>query len=188
MNNPQTKIELIEQLQQVQRGVTETVQAMSAQQFETSTGEAWAASGYLKHLILSVKPFAKALNLPVAQLQRMFGQADGPSRTYHEVVAVYKARLDEGIRAEDFDRVTPTFYRMPEGIEDEQAYLVETWNESNERLMNVLQHWDEDALDRYQLPHPAIGTITIREMLFFTLYHNTMHWRDIEEAGRNAVT
>jgi len=26
--------------------------------------------------------------------------------------------------------------------------------------------------------------MTVREMMFFTLYHNTMHWQDIQKAGK----
>jgi hypothetical protein len=27
----------------------------------------------------------------------------------------------------------------------------------------------------------------MREMLFFTLHHNTLHWRDIQQTGANAA-
>ncbi len=64
---------------------------------------------------------------------------------------------------------------------------MQTWNESNQRLFDALQNWEEADLDRYQVPHPAIGPITMREMLFFTLHHNSLHWRDIQQAGANAA-
>jgi hypothetical protein len=186
MTSPHTKSQLIEQLSQVQRGVAETVQAMSASQFTSGTDEAWSAANYLKHLILSVKPFAKAIGLPPAQLQRMFGKPERPSMSYDELVVRYQERIADGVRAEDFERVTPASYRMPEGVENEQEYLLKTWNDSNRRLFDALQRWDEADLDRYQVPHAALGTITVREMLFFTLHHNTLHWRDIQQAGANA--
>jgi len=31
------------------------------------------------------------------------------------------------------------------------------------------------SVDQYQLPHPVLGKLTIREMLFFTIYHNLRH-------------
>ena len=98
-------------------------------------------------------------------LARLFGKPERASKTYDEIVAAYQARLGEGIRAEDFDRVTPAFYRFPEGVADEQAYLVETWDESNQRLFDALRFWDEADLDGYQILHPAMGPVTVRERM-----------------------
>ena len=183
MNDSRSKAEVTEQLQQVQRAVHDNIAAMTEAQFNAGSDQSWSAAGYLKHLILSIKPVAKAIKLPQERLQSMFGQPEKPSRTYAEVMAAYQARLAEGIRAEDFDRVTPGFYRFPEGITDEKTYLTQTWDESNERLLAALEQWDEVTLDNHQMPHPAIGMITVREMLFFTLFHNRLHAEDIQRAG-----
>jgi DinB superfamily len=183
MNNPHTKNELLDELRTVQRSVGENIRAMTESQFNTGTEQSWSAAGYVKHLILSIKPVAKAMSLPLERLQSMFGQSDRPTRTYDELVAAYQARLAEGIRAEDFDRVTPGFYRFPEGSTDEKEHLTQTWDESNQRLLTALEQWDETALDSYQLPHPAIGMVTAREMVYFTLFHNRLHGQDIREAG-----
>lgn len=183
MNNLQTKAQIIEQLTSVRDGVAATVQSITPEQFDNGTAQAWSAASYLKHLILSVKPFAKAMNLPKEQLNKMFDKPDRPSHTFEELTAMYKQRLAEGIRAEDFDAVTPVTYRMPEGVENVKDYLVDVWNDSNNRVLTALESWDESELDTYQLPHPAVGLITMREMLFFTVYHNNLHWRDIQAAG-----
>lgn len=183
MSAPQSKTELIEQLSHVQREVTTAVQNMSDAQFNSGSDESWSAAGYLKHLILSVKPFAKAMNLPAAQLEKMFGKPDRPSRTFAEVIAAYKAKLDEGLKAENSPSVTPTLYRFPEDTTDEKAHLVQAWNDGNNRLIAALDNWSEAGLDAYQLPHPAGDVLTLREMLFFTVYHNTTHWHDIEQAA-----
>jgi hypothetical protein len=187
MKKPSSKNDIIEQLSHIKQGVGATVQAFTDGQFNAGTTESWSASGYLKHLILSVKPVAKAINLPKDKLVDLFGQPERASVTFDELVGMYTRRLADGIRAEDFDRVTPTFYRIPEGVTDEKAYLTETWYESNQRLLDALHQWDEADLDRYQLPHPAVGMVTIREMLFFTVHHNTLHWDDIRQAGARAA-
>jgi len=188
MNKLETKDNLIDALKNVQYGLTETVEALSAEQFITGKGELWSAENYLKHLILSIKPFVKAFNFPAGQLEGMFGRSERPSKTYDEIVTLYKGHLDDGIRAEDYDAVTPSFYRMPEGVTDVQAYLVQTWNEANDRLIVAIENHTEAALDSDQLPHPALGTITVREMCFFTLYHNTGHWRDIQLVSQMPIS
>ncbi len=44
-----------------------------------------------------------------------------------------------------------------------------------EDLISACEQWDETALDQYQVPHPVIGNLTVREMLFFTIHHNLRH-------------
>jgi uncharacterized damage-inducible protein DinB len=183
MSDPQNKGDIVEYIAEIQHGLTNDIARISYAQFNVGTAKSWSASDYLKHLLLSTKLVAKGMGLPADVLQSRFDLSGRNSRSYAEVVQAYKKRLDEGIRAEDFDRVVPTSYRFPEGITDERGYLVESWNETNQCLVNATQHWSEGELDTLQMPHAAIGTVTLREMLFFTIFHNTLHWHDIQHAG-----
>lgn len=178
------KAEMAAALRETQEQVATLVAGMSEAQFNQTAAAGWPASGYLKHLILSIKPLAKAMKLPPEQLRKMFGQPEQPSRSYDEVVAMYRKRIDEGIKAEDYTNVTPDFYRIPEGVADEKAYFLDTWNESNQRLLAALEAWTEDDLDQCQIPHPGIGSaITVREMMLFTVYHNRLHAQDMQQAA-----
>jgi hypothetical protein len=189
MSDPKSKAELIEALQKIQQGVNDIIAGIPADQFDKSMDEGWSAAGYLKHLILSIKLVVKGMNLPPEGLKKMFGLSETPSRSYAEVVTAYKSRLEDGVRAEMFDRVDPAFYRFPEGVEDVQAYLVETWNDSNNRLIAALEAWDEDALDQYRLPHAAFpDPMTLREMIFFIIFHNDLHWRDIQAVAEQVAS
>ena len=38
-----------------------------------------------------------------------------------------------------------------------------------------IDSFSEKDLDNYILPHPLLGKLTIREMLFFTIYHVQHH-------------
>ncbi len=180
---PQTQSEIRQHLTTLAQELSAHLRRLSPEQFNHGSAESWSPAGYLKHLILSVKPVVKAMNLKAERMEAMFGVAATPSRPYDELVATYQARLAEGIRAEDYENVTPGFYRFPEGVSDEQAYLIQTWDESNERLVNALDDYSESDLDRLQLPHPAVGMVTLREMLFFTLFHNRLHAGDIQRAA-----
>jgi hypothetical protein len=46
--------------------------------------------------------------------------------------------------------------------------------------------WREADLDRYLLPHPLLGKLTLREMLHFTLYHNYHHVQSVATRLRGA--
>ena len=183
MSDPHSQKDVIESIVHIQKGLNDDLASISDTQFNTGTSEAWSAADYLKHLLLSVKPVAKAMGFPANRLEGQFGLSQHGSRSYAEVVSAYQKRLDEGIKAEDYDKVVPVFYRFPEGTNDERAYLLRSWNETNQRLIDAVNGWNETELDTLQMPHPAIGMLTLREMLFFTIFHNSLHWHDIQHAG-----
>ncbi|HVU11259.1 MAG TPA: DinB family protein [Phototrophicaceae bacterium] len=186
MSDPHRKDEIVAQLRQVQQGISQTAQAIPTAQFFQGTAEAWSPCDYLKHLLLAVKPFAKGLNYPPEQIGTLFGVPDHPSRSFAEVGAVYQAQLSRGLRAEDVPNMLPVGYRMPEGVTDVQIYLIESWNDAHVKLYAGLSHWSEADLDSHQFNHAALGLMTVREILFFTIYHNTMHWHDIQVAAQPA--
>jgi hypothetical protein len=176
----QTKDEIVAELRTVQNHLAETISTMDSDVFLNATFENWSPADHVKHLLLSVKPLAKAMLMSPEQMSGMFGETDRASMTFMQLVDVYKDRIKGGLRAEDFSGVTPTGYRLPEGVTDVKAYLTEQWNSANSRLIDSLANWTEEALDHQVLPHPAIGIITLREMLFFTVYHNGLHGQQIE--------
>lgn len=42
-------------------------------------------------------------------------------------------------------------------------------------LTQKLDKFTEEELDRYILPHPLLGKLTISEMIYFTIYHVLHH-------------
>lgn len=174
---PYTKNELITALTEIQNEITQVSAAMPYEAFLQDYPDRWSAAEYLQHLILSVKPLAKALAMPPAQLGQLFGAADHPSRSFEELVADYEAALIPFTQS--LTGVTPVGYRMPEEVTHIKHYLIETWQDANQRLFTALAGWSEDALDQYHLQHPLLGMLTVREMLFFTLHHNRSHCEDI---------
>jgi hypothetical protein len=56
---------------------------------------------------------------------------------------------------------------------------MESWREVANSLCEATVPWGEGSLDRCRLPHPLLGKLTVREMLFFTLYHNLHHVQNV---------
>lgn len=175
--------EMKAQLEQVRDELIRVVETMPEDRFFEGSETDWSAADYLKHLILAVKPFAKGLGFPPEQLERRFGKPENPSRSYEEFAVAYDTILASGVRAEMMPSILPAGYRVPEDVTDERAYLVATWRDAHERLFTAMDGWDEATLDQYQLPHPAVGNATLREMLYFTMHHNKMHTNDIARRG-----
>jgi uncharacterized damage-inducible protein DinB len=191
--SPFSKQELADALRQIQHTVADLLATTPLDSLNAGSREDWSAADYLKHMIISSKPIAKAMGMSHDTLGKTFGEPDHASKTYAGVVAQYQARLDAGMRAEDAGdgNIVPWSYRFPADVtvgdaDSEFAHLKQAWQDANNRLIANMDLWDETALDTYQLPHPAIGLQTMREMLMFTVYHNTLHAHDMQNAIQKA--
>ncbi len=49
------------------------------------------------------------------------------------------------------------------------------------KFITKLNNWDEQNIDKYLLPHPLLGKITMREMLYFTDLHIQHHNKLIDQ-------
>ena len=87
--------------------------------------------------------------------------------TYDELLIKYKAKLDSGGRA------SSAF--VPKFKEVEPRLLISSFEEENKKFIKSLTKWSEAELDRYLLPHPLLGKLYLREMLYFTIYHTQHH-------------
>jgi len=56
-----------------------------------------------------------------------------------------------------------------------QKALARTLNRTVVTLSRRIHQYSEPQLDRLRLPHPILGKITLREMLYFTIYHAGHH-------------
>ena len=167
-----TKTNLIASLRDSQQRAGAWFAEIPADQFFARAGEVWSASDNLDHLIRSHKPLVKALKLPKITLRAMFGSPDQPSRRYEAMCDVYRAKLAQG-------GVAGGSYlpdqQSPANVEDAKSDLLNRFSKAAAELASIVETWNDDELDGYLLPHPLLGKLTIREMLFFTIYHNLRH-------------
>ena len=77
------------------------------------------------------------------------------------MVKKYLQKLENGGRA------TGRFIPKTESIEKGNKLKVD--------LKNEVVKLTEDEFDKYILPHPLLGKLTMREMLYFTIYHVGHH-------------
>ncbi len=145
---------------------------LTPEELRTHRPGEWSPVDDLEHLCLSVEPVLRSLGMSAEELTGRFGTATRPSVTFEELKARYLARLAEGVKA-------PPRFVPAEGSEaapaDRRNDLLARWAELGGRLQGALSQWREEDLERCQLPHPALGTLTMREMLLFTHLHNRHH-------------
>lgn len=136
--------------------------------FTKSTNGKWTPGQQLDHIRLSVKPLVSALTLPDFVIGLLFGKANRASKSYEDLVAKYKTALDNGAAA------SPRF--VPKKVSFEQREpIAKQLSELVGKLESRISRYPEKKLDSLILPHPLLGKLTLREMLYFTNYHVIHH-------------
>lgn len=136
--------------------------------------EKWNALQQVDHLIKSVTPVNMAFGLPSFVLSWRFGVANRPSRSYDALVDRYHIKLQAGGRA------SAAFVPPPEIAATEKEKLLLHLNKVVSQLVRRTAKYKDFALDKYILPHPLLGMITLREMIYFTAYHASHHGKSIQ--------
>ena len=168
-----TKTQLINMLTVSNQRVIDWFRAISAEDFFIRYGEVWSASDNLDHLIKAHKPIAKALKLPKITLRAMFGPPEKASMTYEALCQIYRDEIAKGAQASG--RYLPNQEHPASNAETKKKELLDQFSTVSREVVSTLEKWDEKELDDHLLPHPILGKLTIREMIFFTIYHNLRH-------------
>lgn len=136
--------------------------------FTLSINDKWSPGQQLDHICRSVKPVRWAFLIPGFLLRWLFGKSNRQGRGYDELVNRYKERLAKGGRAGGRFVPGAIGYKEKEKLTRQLKLEVEA-------LIRNMHRYSEQALDRYLLPHPLMGKLTLREMLYFTIYHVQYH-------------
>ncbi len=177
VQEPSGGAEIVRELRALHARSRDFWSSFSAMEFFHPLGDAWSPADNVRHLLRSNRPVLRALSTPKILLLVRFGAGLRPSSTYAEVRERYLARLSAGVTA---GRFAPRPLASSEQTEEQRSGLLADLDQVSESLTGEVSGWREWQLDRLRLPHPALGRLTVREMLFFTLYHNLHHVRNVE--------
>jgi len=173
-----SKQEIISAFRNTSSALHDYIKTQSTDLFEISPGNKWSAGQHLDHMIRSVKPLNLAYRLPSFVLRIAFGKPNRQTRNYEALVERYKTKLSKGAVATG--AFVPPLVKL-----SGKTKLLNEFTRQNNKLCNVLQKYNEANLDRYLLPHPLLGKITLREMMFFTVYHNEHHLQILKDRNNN---
>jgi hypothetical protein len=137
--------------------------------FARSIPEKWSPAENVQHLILSVRPLVLAFSLPMFLVRIFFGRPNRHELSYHAVVERYKAKLEAGGKA------SAPFIPKKQTVPNTQQELIGAFVDTYEKFQKKVSAIPTDKLNQYVLPHPILGKLTFREMIFFTIYHVSHH-------------
>ena len=165
---------LIDELDRVRDESAKYWSAFSPTEFFAKLGEAWSPAENVRHLAKSTRAVTKGLTMPRLVLRLMFGTTRRASHSYDEVRARYLAlpTREAGAYAPSSRAVT------------DQTTCIRHLEDADRDLAAALARWSDRDLDRYQLPHPLLGKLTVREMVLFTVYHHRHHIEGVERRRR----
>ncbi len=111
-------------------------------------------------------------------ISQTFGRADKPGRAYDNLVDEYKLKLSQGGKAPA--RFVPENNAIPERdvLSEKLAKLITA-------LCVQIETFTEEELDGLLIPHPLLGNLTLREMLFNAIYHLEHHHEIAKENLKN---
>jgi hypothetical protein len=132
----------------------------------------WSPAENLAHLVTATGQVTLALRLPRIVPRLLFGRSRAASRGFSEIRDTYRKALTAGAQAGKF---TPERRPLPADVASARDKLIDKWQPVVPSLCRAIRRCDDRTLDAYQLPHPILGKLTFREMLYFTLYHLGHH-------------
>lgn len=168
----------IQTLEQIRNGwtsssrqVVDQCTPLTAEEFSAARGDRWSYAKNLDHLTRSAMAVAKGLKLPKLAIRLLIGKGFGESRSLMEVQKNYKQILADGAQ------VRGRF--VPADATSKDSAL-EKWEDCRTLLLEGLEKWNEQQLDTHRMPHPLMGKLTVREMLFFTIFHTEHHLHSLK--------
>lgn len=133
----------------------------------------WSTGEQLEHLIKSVTPINLGLVLPKKVLKWKYGTTERDELSYDQLKNLYQSKLTDGAKA-----TTPYIPKPISSSRKEE--LLKKYRSEKKKLIKVLGKWDENNISVIVAPHPILGNLTIRELMFFTIYHNYHHLENIK--------
>ena len=131
----------------------------------------WSAAQNIEHLFLVVKPLVGLFNKPEVMLEK-WGKCTHTSKTYEEIAEAY-LKVVQGVKA-------PAGF-APATVEGTKNDAINNLKSINQKFIERAGAFTEEELNTYQIPHPLLGLLNIREFTSFTLYHTRHHYATIKK-------
>ena len=162
------KKEVINRLNKEYGDFTDYINGLSESDYKYRFEEKWSAKQQLEHIEMCVKPLVQVYGMPKPLIEQNFGKVDRPNKSYQELLDDYLKKLSEGGKA-------PNQYVPDDENITHKGQLVESLKSLIEKLNYRISEFEEAELESLMIPHPLLGKITLKEMLYNAIYHVQHH-------------
>ena len=106
--------------------------------------------------------------MPSFLITLIFAKSNRQGRTYEELVTKYRDKLEKGGKASG--RYVPKEIKLKH-----RSQLIKALEKEVNTLANKINTYSEKQLETMVIPHPLLGKLTLKEMIYFTIYHVEHH-------------
>ena len=169
-----SKSEIISELSESFLSLASTAGAVRDEMFNVSKENKWTTAENIAHLVQSTKMTSLAYSLPKFLHVILYGKPGRTSHGYSKIIENYHKKLEDGAKASGV--------YIPKKTDYEKRQLTEKLKREGEKLVVAIEkNWSDEQLDHYQISHPILGLLTVRELAYFTIYHNGHHLQSIKK-------
>ena len=129
----------------------------------------WSPIQNAEHISKSLLFMNLGLMTPKILIRLFFGSSHRTSISYEQTIDLYKQKLQKGAKSDKLYEPKNNYNKQ--SIEKTIASLIK----NSKKTVELIDNFSEKELDDLQIPHPILGKITLREILYFTIYHVTHH-------------
>lgn len=177
-NDINMKREIINQINTQYSKFIKYLQDLDEEEFEFRHEEKWSAREQLEHIIMCIKPLVKVYGMQKKVIKENFGSTNLSNKSYQGVMDEYLEKLNTGGKA-------PQQYVPGNNKKEERNELIEMLTSLIEELNFNVNTCEETELETLLVPHPLLGKITLKEMLYNAIYHVQHHQAQIVECLKN---
>jgi hypothetical protein len=174
----QSKSEIIEGLTAKWSEITEVIEAVSEDEFTSkSNPNVWSLAEEFDHVLKSASAVSSAMKVSSIALRWKFGKPNRPLRSYEECYQRYfeKLKLVSG------KPIAPSTFTSSDGQFFDKQQMLDHWISTLTKLDQRINKWTDKNLDRVLLPHPLLGKMMLREILYFTHFHTEHHLQSLQK-------
>ena len=164
-----TKSTIITSLNDAVNQFNALILSLNQNEFETNFNDKWSAGQDLVHLIKLLRILNIAYTIPKPILHILYGVNKKESRTFEHLSTLYKTALAGGAKSPALYLPKPVLFNAKNDLIKKHVIL-------NQLFISKFNKITESDLDKYQLPHPILGKVTLRELGAFTSFHTEHHF------------
>ncbi len=173
--NPHSKSEILASLRDVSNKVKDYYTSISPELFFHDGLGGWSPAQNLSHITFIASLAANLFKLPRFLLV-LFGKQD------HQ--RDFKTLHDDYLGSDKFIYIgplAPSTIQPPSNAKEVIHKMASDWIKSSEEIISALQSVPEEDFDNYSIPHPSMGMLSYREMVYVLIIHPIHHTYKVEQ-------